>query len=240
MLSNFRKRFLDPLVYRASEQEEQPFLSQTESRADASDIEYPGEMNDAVGQQHCIAMAETVYVSGCTRAFCGRHSETDDDADPGDTSTRSLSQSNAQRSLPSTRNMMQVLYPPSYLGTPSPLPNPPSYSDSPPYPFRGVDAGISPLVSSSTSIDRLDLLSQDPSLTGVPSQGTPSSRVPVDPNPPVIAPRGDDLEETEPLPAYSRLDQRRPRYPAASDILGPYPPLSALRQAARRRVYTPR
>ena len=44
-----------------------------------------------------------------------------------------------------------------------------------------------------------------------------------------IADHQHDLDE--PLPAYSHFDQRRPRFPAASDVLGPYPPLSVIRQS---------
>jgi hypothetical protein len=136
---------------------------------------------------------------------------------------------------------MEVLYPPSYLGTLSPFPDPPSYSrgDSPAYPVRADDPEVSPLISSTTtsiegtplSRGRPDPLAQDPSLTGVPSQGTRSSRVlPVEPSPPIIL---DANVPDEPLPAYSRFDERRPRFPAASDILGPYPPSSVIRRSAR-------
>ncbi|KAG8213679.1 hypothetical protein J3R82DRAFT_10376 [Butyriboletus roseoflavus] len=227
MLSNFRQRFLDPLVYRSPpHQEQQSLLSPTGSQADAFtfDTDYPDQTDDVVAQRHCtIAMAET---------------EIDDDAGPGPTPS-----SYAHRMLPSTRSIVQVLYPPSYLGTPRPSPDPPSYSPSD-FHARGDGAEVSPLISSpTTSIEsegippsrsRPDPLAQNPSLTGVPSPGTPSGRVPpAQLNPTVIASGGDVLEDTEPLPAYSRFDQRRPRFPVASDVLGPYPPLSILCQAAR-------
>lgn len=122
------------------------------------------------------------------------------------------------QTLPSSRSVIQVLYPPSYLGIPSPFPDPP------PYPAQEHNAEVS-LSTVAGTRSRFDPLSEDPSLTGVPSQG----RVPsVEPNPPIIG-CGDAMEETEPLPAYSRFDQRRPRFPVASDVLGPYPPLSGLR-----------
>ena len=168
--------------------------------------------------------------------------EIDDEAEPTCTTPRPHSLSDAHRSLPSIRSIMEVLYPPSYLGTPPPFPDPPSYfrSDSPAHPARGDDPEVSPLISSTTSsIEgtplshyRPDPLAQDPSLTGVPSQGTRSSRVlPVEPSPQII-----DLDDNVPeeaLPAYSRFDERRPRFPAASSILGPYPPSTVIIRSAR-------
>jgi hypothetical protein len=136
---------------------------------------------------------------------------------------------------------MEVLYSPSHLETPSPFPDPPSYSrDSLASHARGDDSEIVPLISSATTstegtpllLSRPDLLTLDPSVTGVPSQGTqtPSTRaLLVEPNPPIIT--LDSVPE-EPLPAYSQFDQRRPRFPAASDILGPYPPMSVLCRSA--------
>lgn len=162
--------------------------------------------------------------------------EIDDDASPEPTP------SDAHGSLPSPRSIVQVLYPPSYLGTPRPFSDPPSYFPSdPPHPARGDDAEISPLIFSTTTNEgvlllgsRPDPLAQDPSLTGVPSQGTPSGTVPsVEPNPSIIALGGGILEDAEPLPAYSRFDQRRPRFPVASDVLGPYPPLPVFCQATQ-------
>lgn len=166
--------------------------------------------------------------------------ETDDVVESICTVPQTHSQSHARRSLPSFRTVMEVLYPPSYLGTPSPFPDPPSYSrtDSLAYPTREADPEISSLISSpATSIEgaplcRLDPLAQDPSVTGVPSQGNPpSGALLVEPNPPIVGFDGDIPEE--PLPAYSRFDQRRPRFPAASDILGPYPSMSVLRRPTR-------
>lgn len=141
------------------------------------------------------------------------------------------SQSDPRLSLPSSRSVIQVLYPPSYLGIRSPFPDPP------PYPVQGDDPEISPLMPSSTAgiqgtHGRQDPLAEDPSLTGVPTQG---SSVPlIEPNPPTTD-LGAHLEDTEPLPAYSRIGQHRPRFPVASDVLGPYPPLSVLCQVPRRR-----
>ena len=168
--------------------------------------------------------------------------EIDDDEEPTRIapSPRPHSQSDARRSLPSIRSIMEVLYSPSYLGTPSPFPDPPSYSrgGSTASPARGDYPEVSPLISSTTtSIEGTPLsrgpdpLAQDSSLTGVPFQGTRSSGVlPVEPSPPIIL---DDNVQEEPLPVYSRFDERRPRFPAASDILGPYPPSSVICRSAR-------
>ncbi|KAI9572185.1 hypothetical protein HD554DRAFT_2311636 [Boletus coccyginus] len=207
--------------------------------ANASDTDYPEQTNDAVARQHrAIAMEETVYVPGCTCAFCAMRSENDDDTEPTRTAPRLHSRSHALRSLPSIRSVMEVLYPPSDLGTPSPFPDPPSYSRSD-SPTQGGDSEISPLMTTSIQVEgtplsysRPDPLAQIPSLTGVPSQRIPYSGAhPVEPSPPIIGLDDDVLEE--PLPAYSRFDQRRPRFPVASDILGPYPPMSVIRRSAQ-------
>ncbi|KAF8441514.1 hypothetical protein L210DRAFT_3537395 [Boletus edulis BED1] len=202
MLSNFKKRF-----HSSPRPEQQPFLADT----DTPNTECP---NNVVAQQQWdTAMTETVYVAGCTCPLCVMRSDV---ADPA-------SRNHACRSLPSFRSVMEVLYPPSYLGTPSPLPGPPSYSlnDS----IREDDTEVSPLISSAPA-SQSHSPPQDPSLTGVPSQGTPLN---IEPSPPCL---DNDIPE-EPLPSYTRFDQRRPRFPNASDILGPYPPMSVICRSVR-------
>lgn len=142
---------------------------------------------------------------------------------------------------------MEVLYPSSYLGTPPAFPDPPSYfpGDAHPPTAQGDDGertGHTPLISSTTTAERAPLgpsgghdpLVEAPSLTGVPSPGAPSGRIPpVEPNAPIVGLGIGVLEEAEPLPAYSRFDDNRSRLPVASDVLGPYPPISVLGTPAR-------
>lgn len=89
MLSNFRKRYLN---CSPPQPEQQSLLSRTESQVcraltslhphsssaskdDASDTDHLDQINDAVAQRHrATAMAETVYVAGCSCPFCIRHS----------------------------------------------------------------------------------------------------------------------------------------------------------------------
>lgn len=145
---------------------------------------------------------------------------------------------------------MEVLYPSSYLGTPPAFPDPPSYPvDTHPAIAQGNHrerTGRTPLTSSTTTAEtgtpeqsgNPDPLVEAPSLTGIPSPGAPFGRnSPVEPNAPTVGLGIDvDVVEAEPPPAYSRFDDSRLRQPVASDasdVLGPYPPMSVLNTPAR-------
>lgn len=133
---------------------------------------------------------------------------------------------------------MEVLYPMSYLGISPVFPDPPSYvsGDNSPTATQVERRERTPLNTSTATAGgtRLpsgphDPLVEAPSLTGVPSPGLPSGKIPpvVEPNAPVVGLGIEVLQEAEP-PAYSRFDESRSRLPVASDVLGPYPHISAV------------
>ncbi|KAG9308064.1 hypothetical protein JVU11DRAFT_12631 [Chiua virens] len=192
-------------------------------------------------------MAETASTPDCTCILCTRRSDAGTEADHIRTTPRSRPRRHVRRSLPSTDSIMEVLYSPSYLGTPSTFPDPPSYSPGDTQPPAAQTDRVEPtertsVMSSTTATakgiffpsGRHDPLINAPSLTGIPSSGTLSGRaLSAEPNAPIASLGIDVLEETGPPPAYSRFDDSRPRPPVASDVLGPYPPISLLSPSAR-------
>ncbi|KAG1770438.1 hypothetical protein EDD22DRAFT_865958 [Suillus occidentalis] len=155
--------------------------------------------------------------------------------------------------MATTSGVLDVLYPPSYLNTPpalDPEASPPAYDLPPAIPpntpqdqptlissREGRDfIPFSPRLPESVPTHSTEPLSAyrlpDTSLDAtVPSaQSSHSRSSPRIARQPIIGlglehpTEADDGE----LPAYSRFDPSRPRFPAASDILGPYPHISVL------------
>lgn len=159
--------------------------------------------------------------------------------------------------MATTSGVLEVLYPPSYLNTPpalDPEAGPPAYELPPPVPFNTPQ--VQPTLISSR--EGRDLIPFTPRLPQLTSEGVPTlpmeplssdhlSDTPLDVTvPSAQSPHcqsstrlarqpitglgleylteADDVE----LPAYSRFDPSRPRFPAASDTLGPYPHISIL------------
>lgn len=159
--------------------------------------------------------------------------------------------------MATTSGVLEVLYPPSYLNTPpalDPEASPPAY-DLPPTIPPNTPQIQSTLISSREGRDYIPCTPRLPQLTpeSVPSLSTeplsayrlpdtsldvtvPSAQPPHCRSSPRIVQQpiiGLGLEhptETDDgeLPAYSRFDPSRPRFPAASDTLGPYPHISLL------------
>ena len=96
------------------------------------------------------------------------------------------------------------------------------------------------LISSTTAAEGMPTLSdhhnpavEAPSLTGVPSPGTPGGIPLVEPNAPIVGLGFDVLEGAEPPLAYTRFDESRSRLPVVSEVLGLYPHISVLEPLAR-------
>ncbi|KAG1737633.1 hypothetical protein EDB19DRAFT_1717012 [Suillus lakei] len=157
--------------------------------------------------------------------------------------------------MATTSGVLEVLYPPSYLNTPpalDPESGPPAYELRPTVPPNTPE--VQPLISSRKGRDFIPFTPRLPHST--PESAPTPSMEPVSYNlsdtplditvrsaqsprrrsssrivrQPITGlgleyPREDDNAEP---PAYSRFDSSRPRFPAASDILGPYPHISML------------
>ncbi|KAG2146488.1 uncharacterized protein EDB93DRAFT_1149373 [Suillus bovinus] len=204
-------------------------------------------------------MADTIQVLGCGCIWCRRNTDLDEDS----VEREQLSQSPHPRIRPrkvcyspmaTESGVLEVLYPPSYLDTPTvldPEAGPPAYELRPTVP-PNTPQDQPPLISSQ---DGGDLVPFTPRLQQLAPEGVPthsadrvssfhSSHTPLDPSAqshfrhpsprivrqPIIglgleSINGDGTVEP---PAYSRFDSARPRFPAASDILGPYPHISML------------
>ena len=219
------------------------------------------QMDGPIAEQHwAVAMAETC-AAGCTCIFCTRRSvcirrfpldpgshfissqDTSVKEDHTRTAPRSRPRRHIRRSLPSTSTIMEVLYPSSYLCTPA-FPSPPSYLQGDTHPSTAQEdhrehAEHTALISTAAAGETLvpsghhDPLVEAPSLTGVPSSGDPSGRIPqAEHNPPVVGLGIDVLGDAGPPPAYSRFDESRSCLPIASDVLGPYPDIPALNPPA--------
>ncbi|KAG1775323.1 hypothetical protein EV702DRAFT_1117824 [Suillus placidus] len=158
--------------------------------------------------------------------------------------------------IATTSGVLEVLYPPSYLNTPmalDPEASPPSYELRPTVPPN--TSQVQPrLISSREGRDLIPFTPRLPQITpeGVPVPSTePVSSyhlsdtpldvaVPSAPSPrrpltriagqPITGLGLEPLQEADNVepPAYSRFDSSRPRFPAASDTLGPYPHISIL------------
>ncbi|KIK40963.1 hypothetical protein CY34DRAFT_806630 [Suillus luteus UH-Slu-Lm8-n1] len=158
--------------------------------------------------------------------------------------------------MATTSGVLEVLYPPSYLNTPpalDPEASPPAYDLPPAIPpntpntpqtqpalissREGRDfIPFTPRLPESVPTISTEPLSAyhlpDTSLdASVPSAQSPHCRSsPRIARQPIIGlglehpTEADDCD----LPAYSRFDPSRPRFPAASDTLGPYPHISVL------------
>ncbi|KAF9222524.1 hypothetical protein BS17DRAFT_166695 [Gyrodon lividus] len=157
---------------------------------------------------------------------------------PDSTRPRPHPRRHCRRTMPTTGSIMEVLYPPSYLATPLSLPDPPAYfpGNAPPNPSHEDSEQRTPLIFSRNANVQVRGAS--------PPESTPSEdslgRVPL--YAPLPTGQHNSLlasldvgvvEEAEPPPVYSRFDDSRPRFPAASDILGPYPHISLLGPSAR-------
>jgi hypothetical protein len=159
--------------------------------------------------------------------------------------------------MATTSGVLEVLYPPSYLNTPpalDPEASPPAY-DLPPTIPPNTPQVQPTLISSREGRDFIPFTPRIPQLTpeGFPTPSTePSSTyhlsnttldatVPSAQSPHCRSSNRimrqatiglglehpTEADNTE-LPAYSRFDPSRPRLPAASDTLGPYPHISML------------
>ncbi|KAG2043587.1 hypothetical protein BDR03DRAFT_941786 [Suillus americanus] len=160
-------------------------------------------------------------------------------------------------SMATTNGILEVLYPPSYLSTPpvlDPEASPPAYELPPTVPPNTPQVQR-PQLSSRKGSDLIPFTPRLPQLTPevvpTPSTEPVSSYHLSDPPPDVVVPNTrfphrrpstqivrqpitglglqfpTEDDNVEP-PAYSRLDSSWPRFPAASDTLGPYPHISIL------------
>lgn len=155
--------------------------------------------------------------------------------------------------MATTSGVLEVLYPPSYLNTPpalDPEASPPAY-DLPPAIPPNTPQTQSPMISSCEGRDFIpftprlpesvptlstELLSAyclpDTSLdaTVLSAQSPHCRSSPRIARQPIIGLGLEHPSEADDggLPAYSRFDPSRPRFPAASDTLGPYPHISVL------------
>lgn len=153
--------------------------------------------------------------------------------------------------MATTSGVLEVLYPLSYLDTPTaldPEASPPAYELRPTVPPNTPQDQLPP-ISSRDGMNIVPFIPHPPQLT--PSTdpvssyhlsddtpldvAVPSSQSPRQPLTRIVRQpiTGNSLESHEEvdnveLPAYSRFDSSRPQFPAASDILGPYPHISVL------------
>ncbi|KIK98264.1 hypothetical protein PAXRUDRAFT_706516 [Paxillus rubicundulus Ve08.2h10] len=257
MLSNFTKKYLNPLVHprTPTEEEGDPFLTDCQDYHRPPQTGSYRETNDHLGainvERHwAVAMAETVCVAGCACVFCVRRAGHDSEANRVRDSTRPpRPRRHYRRTVPTTGSIMEVLYPPSYLGTPLALLDPPAYfsGDSPPNPSYEASEQQTSLIFSRTApnIEGVPVSSRPINATalppGLPSTESVLGRVPSYIPPPVgqsnsvLTDLGVDVQDVEAPPAYSQFDNSDSglRFPLASDILGPYPHISLLGASAR-------
>ncbi|KAH7888591.1 hypothetical protein F5I97DRAFT_1853909 [Phlebopus sp. FC_14] len=248
MLSNFKKKYLDPYIFAPPATQEE--TGSIVRHSDVSDPESPQEQDTADAERHWTnALFETIRIAGCACIFCRRRSHLTPGLENG-RARHAKPGRNHHRSMPHTNSIMQVLYPPSYLNTPLADPDPPAYfpgEPSPPMPDELQERGP-PIFSRNAPRAGPYPASYpvDVPRTGIPVVGPPlpnsrreraSPCVPPLPGQRRVASRlvGSCVEipeETEELPPYSRFDTSRPRFPAAPDILGPYPHISILNPGA--------
>ncbi|KIJ67897.1 hypothetical protein HYDPIDRAFT_25358 [Hydnomerulius pinastri MD-312] len=249
MLTNFKNKYLNPLVQlrTPTEEEQDPFIKASQSEVPETGS-HPGT-NVASGTSNAerhwaIVMAETICVTGCACVFCRRRPAPDVETGRARDTTRTRPRRHRHTMAP-TSTIMEILYPPSYLGTPPALPDPPAYfPDNPPPPMHEEYEQRTPLIFSRTAPRTeqpyssplpADAPAPGAPLIGPPTSGSSWGRTPsyVPPShghrPSPLCGLGIDIpDETEALPAYSQFDNSHPRFPAASDILGPYPHISLL------------
>ncbi|KAF8844697.1 hypothetical protein BDN67DRAFT_962645 [Paxillus ammoniavirescens] len=252
MLSNFTKKYLNPLVHprTPAEEEGDPFLTDYQDCHETPENDHLDASN--VVRQWAVAMAETICVAGCTCMFCVRRASHNSETNRVRDSTPPRPRRHYHRTVPTTDSIMEVLYPPSYLGTPLALPDPPAYflGDSPPNPsLEGSEQQAPPIFSrTAPHIEGVPVSSRPTSITaqGSPSLG-PSPESSLGRAPPHAPPSGgqsnsvltdlsvDVQEDPETPPPYSRFDDGDSsiRFPTASEILGPYPHISLLGPSAR-------
>ncbi|KAG2119520.1 uncharacterized protein F5147DRAFT_664437 [Suillus discolor] len=201
-------------------------------------------------------MADTIQVLGCVCIWCRRNSESDGDSqvERGQPSQslhpRIPPRKVCDSPIATTSEVLEVLYPPSHLDTPTaldPEASPPAYELRPTVPpntpqdqllpisFRD-GRGLVPFTPCppqvTPSMDAVSSyhLSDTPLDVAVPSSQSPrqpSTGIVRQPITGCSLESHKEVDNVEP-PAYSRFDSSRPRFPAASDILGPYPHISML------------
>ncbi|KAG2150476.1 hypothetical protein DEU56DRAFT_780200 [Suillus clintonianus] len=200
MLQNFTNKVVNSLLG-SDEAGSDELLDRQAAQIESGDAHIRPEINS----HWASAMADTIQVPGCNCIWCSRNSELDGDprverGQPGHPRNRPRKVRDSP--MATTTGVMEVLYPPSYLNTPStldPEARPPAYE-------------LRPTVPPNTP--------QSP-------RSRPSPRIARQPITGLGLEFPEEANNVEP-PAYSRFDSSRPRFPAASDTLGPYPHISML------------
>lgn len=251
MFENFTKKIVDSLLGSDDEAEHQ-FLDRQTAYIE-SDGAY---IRPDIDSHWAFAMADTIQVLGCGCIWCRRNSESDGDSQvergqPSQSPHPHIRPRKVWDSpMATTSEVLEVLYPPSYLDTPTaldPEASPPAYELRPTVPPNTPRDQLPP-ISSRDGMDLVPFTPRPPQLTpstdsvspyhlsdtpldvAVPSSQSPRqpltgiARQPITGN--LLESHGkvDNVE----LPAYSRFDSSQPQFPAASDFLGPYPHISML------------
>ncbi|OAX42267.1 hypothetical protein K503DRAFT_374866 [Rhizopogon vinicolor AM-OR11-026] len=258
MLDNFKKNVVDPLLgcsYEVDGDDSEVLDSQTAQLE--SGVHDGPHVRPDIKSHWLSAIADTIQVAGCHCFWCTRNSNSAEEVEREQPSQYSRVRPHGVRrsSMAARSEVMEVLYPPSYLNRPQgldPEATPPAYesrtivpSNTPkvqsPCISPQEDGELELLVPASSRLMRhtpQGLLT--PSTESVPSYNLSDTDTPFldlalpsaqSPRPrPQLPITGIGLEypecDRDEPPAYSRFDSSRPRFPTAFDILGPYPHIS--------------
>ncbi|KAG1734749.1 uncharacterized protein EDB91DRAFT_1146674 [Suillus paluster] len=247
MLENFTKT-IDNLLMGSDEEDE---LLDRQTVQIESSIHH---VRPDIKSHWASAIADTIQVPGCSCIWCRRNSDSDGEVERGQPSRPSHPRIRPHKTpMATTSEVMEVLYPPSYLNTPSaldPEASPPAYElrptvppntpqVQPPLALSLSGKGLIPSapyphctcegfpIFTAKQMPSYDLFDIDTLLdVAVPSAQSPTSRSSrrTRRSQPIIGLGLESPDAAEP-PAYS---SSHPQFPAASDSLGPYPHISLL------------
>ncbi|KAG0706106.1 hypothetical protein DFH29DRAFT_903641 [Suillus ampliporus] len=247
MLGNFTKKIVHSLL--GEDEVDKDELLDRQTAQIQSGVHH---IRPDINSHWASAIADTIQVPGCSCIWCWRIDDLDEEVERGQPSQSSYppigSHKVCRSPMATTSEVMEVLYPPSYLNTPSaldPEASPPAYEVQPIVPPNTPQA-LPPLREGK------GLIPSTPNLTHRTPDGVPTSYTLLDvavPSTQSASPRlspclaeprrrsgpiiGLGLESPEAPdkdepPVYSRFESSRPQFPAASDNLGPYPHISVL------------